>query len=113
MRPVVVTDAAVAYGRPHLKGVGTEAIAERYWADGGDERGVMADYGLTKHDLAVALWHEGTHGQARRRYAGWRQWADEIAGPRLGGWQPFDVDSLPLPPGRVSPVAGDAGRSRR
>lgn len=100
MRPAVIVDPAVAWGRPAIRGIHTEAIACLYWAENGDEETVMADYGLTRHELATALWHEGTHGLARRRYPGWKVWADDVAYPRLAGWRLLDVDTLPLPPGK-------------
>lgn len=101
MRPVVSVDPAVAWGRPHIKGIHTEAIAGLYWAEDGDEQAVMADYGLTRHELAVALWHEATHGVARKRYPGWAEWAERVAYPRLAGWEkPLDIGTLPLPPGK-------------
>ncbi len=99
-RPVVTVDPAVAWGRPAVRGIPTEAIADLFWAENGDDQAVMDDYGLSRHELAVALWHEGSYGEARKRFAGWKAWADEIAYPRLAGWNPLDVDSLPLPPGR-------------
>lgn len=100
-RPVVTVDPAVAFGWPHIKGVKCEAIASLFWAENGDADAVMYDYGLTRHELAVALWHEATHGAARREFPGWRVWADEVAYPRLAGWvKPLDIESLPLPPGR-------------
>lgn len=99
-RPVVTIDPAVRFGWPHIKGVSCEAIASAFWAEG-DAGAVADDYGLTRHELLVALWHEATHGAARAEFPGWRVWADEVAYPRLAGWvKPLDVESLPLPPGR-------------
>jgi len=99
--PVVTFDPGVGWGRATMHGIHTDAIAERYWASGNDAA-VCADYGLTRHELAVALWYEAVNGTARREYAGWVLWAEKVAYPRLAGWvKPLDIDSLPLPPGRA------------
>jgi uncharacterized protein (DUF433 family) len=96
-RPVVTFDPAVRFGYAHIKGIPTEAIADVYWA-GETADAVADDYGLSRHELLVALWFEGAHGTYRDR---WRQWAWDVAYPMLGGWRkPFDLDGLPLPPDR-------------
>jgi uncharacterized protein (DUF433 family) len=100
-RPVISHDPAVRFGNAQLKGISTEAIADLYWAENGDEVAVCANYGLDRYELATALWYEATHGDARRLFAGWARWADEVAYPRLSGFaEPLDIDTLPLPPGR-------------
>lgn len=102
MRPVVTFDPAVRWGGPQIKGIPTDAVAGMYWAgDSADE--VAADYGLTRHELLVAFWFEGTHGGYRRQ---WSDWAEKVAYPRLAGWEkPLDVGSIPLPPDKT----GDSG----
>ena len=100
-RPVITCDLAVAWGGHAIKGNPTEAVAGLYWAENGDAEAVCADYGLTRHELAVALWYEATHGEARTEFPGWAHWAKEVANPRLAGWvKPLEIETLPMPPAR-------------
>lgn len=66
------------------------------WA--GDAIDVVCDeYGLTRHQVLVACWYEGSQGQPRYRRR-WKRWADD-AHSMLGGWtKPFDVNAIPDPP---------------
>lgn len=98
-RPVVSIDPAMRFGRPQIKGIPTEAIADMYWA--GESAEVVCDeYGLTRHELLVALWHEAANGEYRKR---WKDWASGEAYQRLASWtKPLDVDTIPLPPQRKS-----------
>jgi uncharacterized protein (DUF433 family) len=93
-RPVIQIDPAMRFGRPHIKGVSTNAIAERVIAgESVDEVG--DDYGLSRHEVLLACWWEGTGGEYRKE---WKAWAEEVW-PALGGWnKPFDADTLPDPP---------------
>ena len=80
------------FGRPHMRGISTEMIADMHWA--GDD--AADDYGLTPGELVVALWFEASQGQPRFRKR-WRQWL-KMADPVL--WK-GDLD-IELPPIRES-----------
>lgn len=98
--PAVHFDPRYGFGRGQIRGVSTDAIAGMLFAGETAEQ-VCDDYGITRHELLVACWFEGAHGSDEERlHAGWRQWADEVAYPRLAGWQVLDVDTMPLPPSR-------------
>lgn len=94
-RPFVTVDAAVRFGQPHIKGVSTDAIASLYLA--GEPVATVADeYGLTYHEVVLALWFEGEHVRDRRRALGW--WARNVAYPVLSGFdQSKTVEEIPLP----------------
>lgn len=96
-RPTVHVDPTVRFGKPQIRGISTEVIADMYWA--GEAPMVICDkYSLTLHELLAALWFEGTHGQPRFRRR-WKTWAADVAYPRLAGWvKPLDVGTIPLPP---------------
>lgn len=96
-RPAIRVEPGMAWGRPHLRGVSTEAIAGLYAAEG-DLDAVAADYGLTRHEMLVVLWFEGMYGGR----SGWRHWAEIIAGPVLAGWVDTPVEKLEPP----DPAAG-------
>lgn len=95
-RSVVTTDPAVRFGRPQIGGVSTEAIAGMVMAGEGVDT-VADEYTLSRHQVLLACWHEGTWGCYRRE---WGVWAEKVAYPQLAGWQPLDVDAMPEPPDR-------------
>jgi hypothetical protein len=66
----------MAWGGPQLRGISTDAIAGLYLAER-DEAAVCDDYELTRHELLVVLWYEGTHGCKTHRKAleAWAQGA--------------------------------------
>lgn len=96
------------FGRPHLKGISTEAIADSYWVDDDPED----DYGLTRHELLVALWFEATQGQPRFRRR-WKAWGIEAS---QALWK-SDIDAatvaLPATRDQAEPVAGPDGPNGR
>lgn len=93
--PHVSVSPSVRFGRPNMKGISTEAVADMYWL--GED--VEDDYGLPRHELLVTLWFEATYGCLRFRRR-WRQWGAEASG-RL--WKSdSDVSAVPLPPTRES-----------
>lgn len=95
-RPHVHVDPAMRFGQPHVGGVSTEMLAGQMSA-GADAEEVCEDYGLTRHQLLVALWFEGTHGSKRHRklYGGW---AEKVAYPVLSGFdKTISVDEIPFP----------------
>jgi len=94
-RPHVRTDPKQRFGRPNIQGISVDAIAGMVMA-GEDVSTVAADYGITRHEVLLACWHEGWYGPRRYRKA-WKPWADAIA-PKLGGWEPFDAESESGPP---------------
>lgn len=94
-RPHVVTDPAVRFGRPHIKGVSTEAIAGMVMV-GESLAEVAANYDITVHEVILACWFEGTHGRYRKQ---WKQWAEKVA-PGLAGLEKFDPDGVEEPPAK-------------
>jgi hypothetical protein len=76
-----------------MNGISTEMIGDLYWA--GED--VEDEYGLSRHELLVALWFEATLGQPRFRRR-WREWG-EMASEALWRSGP-DIDRVPLPPDR-------------
>lgn len=90
-RPVIRTEPGMRFGGPHIHGISTEAIAGLFLAER-DEAAVCDDYGLTRHELLVVLWFEGTHGCAENRKA-LGAWADAAYGALARG----DVDRLVVP----------------
>jgi uncharacterized protein (DUF433 family) len=96
LRPHVHVDPAVRFGQPHIGGVNTEMLAGQFSAGASLEE-LCEDYGLTRHQVLLALWYEGTHGrkQARRLYG---KWAEKAAYPVLSGFDKTrSVDDIPLP----------------
>jgi hypothetical protein len=78
-----------------MNGISTEVIAESHWLDDSPQD----DFGLTRHELLVALWFEATQGQPRFRRR-WREWG-RTASQAL--WKSdIDVDAVQLPPTRES-----------
>ncbi len=106
--PVITVDPAVRFGRPHIKGVSTVAVAGMVYA--GESLATVADeYDLSRHEVLLACWHEGLQGVYR---AEWGDWAARVHGP-LGGWSLLDVDALPDPPegDREDPPTSEAHRA--
>jgi len=95
-RPHVRVDPAQRFGRPNVKGVPVDAIADAVWV--GETVEVVADeYGLTRPDVLVACWWAGKHEPRFRR------WSEEVAGKL---WrQEYDV---PDPPCKADEEATDA-----
>lgn len=94
-RPHVVIDPAVAYGAATIRGVPTGAVAGMVRA--GETLATVADeYDLTLCEVILACWFEGTHGRYRKQ---WKAWADAVA-LGLGGWNPFDPDTVQGPPAK-------------
>jgi uncharacterized protein (DUF433 family) len=92
-RPVITIDPGMAWGDPAIKGVSTEAIAGRVRA-GEDFDAVALDFRLSRHEVILACWYEGTAGVYRRE---WSAWTNAV-GPALGGHRPLDVDAVGEPP---------------
>lgn len=96
--PVIVADPRIAWGRPSVGAISTDAVAGMVMA-GESIDAVCDDYGLTRHQVLLACWHEAVNGTDRRRRKLWREWATD-AHRMLGGWVPFDLDAIPDPPAR-------------
>ncbi|MER7166804.1 hypothetical protein ABT336_12170 [Micromonospora sp. NPDC000207] len=96
-RPAITIDPAVAWGGPAVRGIGTVHIAGAVSA-GDTVMAVAADYGLTRHEVLLACWWEGTQGEHRQA---WQEWAEQ-AHQTLGGWTAAEVDAIPDPPTRTS-----------
>lgn len=90
-RPHIRTEPGMRFGGPHLRGIGTDAIADLIVAGEGPDA-VCDNYGISRHELAVVLWFEGEHGSKRHRKA-LGVWADGVYGRLAQG----DVDGLEMP----------------
>ena len=92
--PQVTVSPVCRFGRPGMRGITTEAIADAYSV--GED--VQADYGLSRHELLVAVWFEGTYGAPRFRGL-WREWVRRV-GPILWNSLDLDPEMVELPPMR-------------
>lgn len=92
-RPFLRIDPALQFGVPVIDSTGTpvDAVAHMYLA-GETAEAVQADYGITRHELLLALWHEGVQDEH-----GWGRWATEVAAPLLWAVSTLDPDAVPLP----------------
>ena len=97
-RPVIQVDPAVRFGRPQIRGIPTDAIADTLYA-GESAESICDEYDLTRYELLVALWYEASSGDYAN-HPDWKQWAAETAYPALAGWAALGVESMPLPPSR-------------
>lgn len=95
--PQVTVSPAHRFGRPAMKGVSTEMIADLYWAHGESE--VEDDYDLSRHELLVVLWFEGSQGMPRFRKR-WGAWVRQVEGT-LWKVTELDPDLVVLPPTRA------------
>lgn len=76
--PVVTVDPAVRFGFPAIRGISTDAIAGVVWA--GESLATVADeYDVTREEVLVACWFEGTHGERKWRKR-WGAWAEQVHG---------------------------------
>lgn len=107
VRPIILIDPAVRFGHPHIGGISTEAIAGMVMA--GEPVHVTQDeYNLTRHQVLLACWWEGSGGTYQQQ---WKAWADR-AHPMLGGWrQPFNLDEIPDPPVSAPTVLDSLGKT--
>ncbi|MFF0822498.1 DUF433 domain-containing protein [Micromonospora haikouensis] len=95
--PVIEISPRVRFGHPHLRGIPTDAVAGMVWAGEAVET-VCDEYDMTRHEVLLCCWWEGSQGEYRRQ---WKTWATE-AQPMLGGWvKPFDLAAIPDPPSRA------------
>lgn len=97
-RPVIVIDPAMSFGAPQIKGISTEAIAGMVWA-GEDFATVADEYGLSRHEVILACWYEGSAGVYRRQ---WKSWTNAVF-RALAGWRSFDPETVEEPPARHLP----------
>lgn len=108
--PVIRIDPRMSWGRPHIGGVSTEAIADLVMA-AEDVATIVDNFDLERHGgrhaVLLACWWEAK-GRFRRQ---WKTWADEVF-PWLGGHRtPLDVDALPDPP-TLDELGGSGKRKR-
>jgi dihydrofolate reductase len=98
--PVVECDPRHRFGAPCIGRTRTADIASMVLA--GETVAAVADeFGLTRGQVLVAVWHEGTHGHKRhrRRFGPWARQVEEL----LAKAEP-DYDAVPDPQ-----VAGNVG----
>lgn len=90
--PRVTVSPSQRFGRPVMCSISTEVIADAHWS--GED--VVVEYGLTRHELPVALWFETTYGQPRFR----QRWGGRArqAGPILWNTVDLDPNLVELPP---------------
>jgi hypothetical protein len=82
----------VRFGRPHVRGISCEAIADVLIA--GESAEAVAEHsGLTRADVLVAAWFLGLHGGWRYRRI-WRRWADSASLAMVRG----EYDTVTDPP---------------
>jgi hypothetical protein len=95
--PFVRVDPAIREGDPTLRGIPTDAIADHHWLN--DD--VEDDFGLTRHELLVVLWFEGSRGQPEHRQR-WGVWAEQVHGPlyRVTSLDEATLMAIELPPTR-------------
>ncbi len=107
-RPRIIVDPAIRWGRPTLEGTHTATVDAAGMVAGGDPVEVVADeYGLTRHQVLLACWHEAINGDYQDR---WGVWGAGV-GHTLAYGGPAEVDALPDPPGGVAAETGDADAS--
>lgn len=102
-QPHVRVQPGVRFGYPHIRGIPTDAIAGMVWA--GEDLAVVGDeYGLTRGEVLVACWFEGTHGRPRSGFRrAWRGWAFDV-GKQM--WRPIvDYTAVPGPPTKEEVMA--------
>lgn len=97
-RPVITIDPAKCFGSPHIRGTSTEVVASAVMA-GEDFAAVADEYGLTRHEVILACWYEGSTTYRRE----WRSWTLAVA-PALGGWKSFDPEAVDEPPAMGRPA---------
>lgn len=74
-QPHVRVEPGIRFGYPHIRGVPTDAIAGMVWA-GEDLAAVADEFNLTRGEVLVACWFEGTHGRPNSGFRkAWRDWA--------------------------------------
>jgi transcriptional regulator with XRE-family HTH domain len=95
-RPHVRVEPPMKFGRPHIRGISCDAIADVVLAEGVEA--AMAEYTLRREDVLVACWFQGRYGRPRQRRL-WRDWAEEAGGDM---WHASTVDyaRIPDPPDR-------------
>lgn len=94
--PQVTVSPAHGFGRPEMRRLPTEMLADMYWAHGETDLLAADGYDLTRHELLVALWFEATQGAPRNRRR-WKAWGAEVSGP-LWSTSTLDPELVPLPP---------------
>ncbi|MEV5819385.1 hypothetical protein AB0L22_09430 [Micromonospora haikouensis] len=99
---MIVVDPALRFGRPSVGGVSTVDVAGMVMGGTGVAE-TAAEYGLTRHQVLLACWHEGLQGVYQRE---WKAWAEQVH-PTLAGWtrlagrdKPANVNGTPDPPAR-------------
>ena len=78
-----------SFGRPEIRGVRCEVMAERV-AAGEDVEAVAADYGIAPIEVALACWYVATYERRRKAWRPWWAWAVEAYAPLLAGERPPD-----------------------
>ncbi len=92
-RPHIRFEPGIRWGEASIQGIPVDAIAGMVMA-GESIPDVAADYDITVHEVFLACWYEGLHGDYRSQ---WSEWAAGIH-PALAGFRPFNPDEEPWPP---------------
>jgi uncharacterized protein (DUF433 family) len=98
-RPHVRVDPAQRFGRPNVKGISVQVIADMVWT--GESIGRLAEnYGIDRADVLVACWFAGRHGTRKWR----KRWGDWALAAYNQMWNASTVDyrAVPDPPSRES-----------
>lgn len=93
-RPRIVVNPAIRFGRPTVEGTSTATVDVAGMIVGGDTVATVCDeYGLTRHQVLLACWHQALND----RWDCWRAWAFEVH-PVLASGNLAEIDALPDPP---------------
>lgn len=96
-RPRIVIDPAQQFGRAHLERTGIKTIDVAGAVAAGDPVAEVAEeYGLTRHEVLLACWHEGGDGSFQELWGEWSKRVHEA----LASWEPYDLATVPDPPAR-------------
>lgn len=98
-RPVIIVDPAARFGHPTVRGVSTRDIAATVAAD--DVPTACHEYQLSRHEVLLACWYEGTWGWRR---GVWGDWADRQAYTLLAHGRADTLPDPPRVPARVTPT---------
>ncbi len=95
--PRIVVDPAIRWGRAVVEGTPTATVDVAGMITGGDTVADACDeYGLTRHQVLLACWHEAVNGDYQQQ---WGKWGAGV-GHTLAYGGPAEVDALPDPPAR-------------
>jgi uncharacterized protein (DUF433 family) len=78
-----------SFGRPTVRGLRCENVAERVMA-GEAVEAIADDLGLTEAEVLLACWYVATYERRRRAWRPWWRWAREAYHALADGARPVD-----------------------